>query len=153
MSIQKSITVKKNHILNQINLNYIETKYNRNTSKNSRVNILEPVQELHKNLSNHSLKFYSDKKLNTNDIKNKLNKNEKNKINKNLSQIEDKCEDIIFHKKLKIDEQNKKEYQKRNLKDISSSSNNNKNTNISSSSFNQTYKEYDIRKKKIRKRK
>jgi len=147
--IQKSITVKKKQMLNQINLNYIETKYNRNTSKNSKIDVLEPIQELQKNLSNHSLKFYSDKKLNISEIKNKLNNNDKNKINKNLSQFDDKYEDIIFHKKLKIDEESKKEFQKINLKDISSSSNN-KNTNISSS-LNQTYKDYDIRKKKVRK--
>ena len=145
--IQKCITVKKKQILNNNNQ---ETKYNRNTNKNNQVEILEPIHELQKNLSNQSLKFFSDKKLiniNKNKYKNRLNKNEKNKINKNLSNIEDKYEDIIFHKKLKIDKEKKLEYQKINPKDISSS--NNKNTNISSS-LNYTYKEDDIKNKRIK---
>ena len=147
--IQKSITVKKNQILSQINLINIETKYNRNTSKTNQIDYLEPVQELKKNLSNHSLKFCSDKKLSSNkDIKNKNKNNGNNKANKKVSQIDDKYEDIIFHKKLKIDDENTKEYQKINMKDLSSS--NNKNTNISSS-LNYTYKEDDIRNKKIKK--
>ena len=142
-AIQKCITVKKN----QIFYNNIETKYNRNTSKNNQIEYLEPIQELQKNLSNQSLKFFSDKKfVNLKNNKYKKNKNEKNKLHKNLSQIEDKYEDIIFHKKLKID--NKMDYQKINGKDISSS--NNKNTNISSS-LNYTYKEDEIRNKKINK--
>ena len=135
--IQKSITVKKNQVLNA---NNIETKYNRNTNKNNQADFLEPIQELHKNLSNYSLKFCSDKNIsNKNKFKDIIN-NQNIKL-KNLNQIDDKDEDIIFHKKLKFDEENKKEYKKLNTKDISSS--NNKNTNISTS-LNFTYKEEDL---------
>ena len=136
--IQKSITVKKNQI---INVNNLETKYSRNTSKNNQIDYLEPIQELHNNLSNHSLKFCSDKKfvnINNNKFKNKL-KNQNNKTHKNLNQMANIGEDIIFHKKLKIDKENK---------DISSS--NNKNTNISTS-YNYTYKEEDLKNIKTQK--
>ena len=61
--LKKSITVKKNQILNKVDIYNIETKYNRNTSKNNQIEYLEPIQELKKNLSNHSLKFCSEKKL------------------------------------------------------------------------------------------
>ena len=141
--IQKCITVKKNDIFNY----NIEKKYNRNTSKNNQNEYLEPIQELQKNVSNLSLKFFSDTKisnLKNNKNKYKKNKNEKNKLYKNLNQIEDKYEDLIFHKKLKID--NKIDLQKIKRKDISSS--NNKNANISSN-LNNTFKEDEIINKKI----
>ena len=142
--IQKSITLKKNKILKQINVSNIETKYNRNTNKNNQTNYLEPIQELKKNLSNQSLKFCSEQKL----LKiNKKEINDRDRIYRNLSQLDDGEEVIIFHKKLKIDEEIK-DNKKRNFKDLSSS--NNKNTNISTS-FNYTSKDDDIRNKKISK--
>ena len=145
--IQKCITVKKNQVLNT---NNIETKYNRNTSKNNQNEYLESIKKMQKNLSNKSSNFFSDKKIvniTKTKYKNKLSKIEKNKVNKNLSQTKDKCESIIFHKKLKIEQENTiNEYQKINQKDISSS--NNKNTNISSS-INNTYKEDEVNNEKI----
>ena len=142
--IQKCITVQKNQVLS----NNIETKYNRNTSKNSQIEYLEPIKELQNNFSNQSLKIVDTKfvNINKNKYNHKINKNEKTKLNKNLSQIDDKYEDVIFHKKLKMDKEKKDEYQKKNIKDISSS-NNNKNTNISSS-FNYTSKDDEIKNKR-----
>ena len=112
--IQKCITVKKNQVLS----NNIETKYNRNTSKNSQIEYLEPIKELQNNFSNQSLKIVDTKfvNINKNKYNHKINKIEKTKLNKNLSQIDDKYEDVIFHKKLKMDKEKKDEYQKKILK-------------------------------------
>ena len=142
--VNHSIAVTKKQI--------IEKKYNRHTNKNSQIKCLEPIQELKKNLSNHSFNICSDKRLaklkdeTINKIKNN-EKKDKDIVNKNISHIEDREEDIIFHKKLKIEEENK-DNKKRNIKDLSSS--NNKNTNISSS-LNYTSKDEDVRNKKISK--
>ena len=131
--LKKSITVKKNQILNKVDIYNIETKYNRNTSKNNQIEYLEPIQELKKNLSNHSLKFCSDKKKSTSDKKMDNNKNDENTDEK--------------YEKLKIDEDNQKK-NVRDTKDMNSS--NNKNTNISSS-VNCTTKEDEIKNKKNQK--
>ena len=131
--LKKSITVKKNQILNKVDIYNIETKYNRNTSKNNQIEYLEPIQELKKNLSNHSLKFCSDKKKSASDKKMDNNKNDENTDEK--------------YEKLKIDEDNQKK-NVRDTKDMNSS--NNKNTNISSS-VNCTTKGDEIKNKKTKK--
>ena len=59
LKLQKLQIIK----LHLVDIYNIETKYNRNTSKNNQIEYLEPIQELKKNLSNHSLKFCSEKKL------------------------------------------------------------------------------------------
>ena len=108
-SLQKSITVKKNRILNISNNkdDKDKIKYNRNMSRSNIENGGKPIQELKKNLSYHSIKFCINQKLAK--LKRNNNKNNQNKIIPKIpinSKISDKVE-INRDNSLKEDNINK----------------------------------------------
>ena len=109
--LQKNIKVKKNQILNLENSNDISDTRdinNENNNINNTKKIEEknkPIQELKKNLSNHSIKFCLNQRLaKLKKIKNKLNKiSAKIHINNNLKKNLEKNKDDKNHE-IKEDE-------------------------------------------------